>query len=91
MDHGNKNEDKAGIRYAYEVKDIGYEFGIIPHADEKWRFHKEDLFKLNEKFFRNFSGFRGIQEEENRWFISNLQKLTITKKSKAHTIEKSYH
>lgn len=38
MQHGKDKEPLAGMRYTYEVEDITFKFGLIPHQDPKWRF-----------------------------------------------------
>lgn len=38
MMHGKQNEGKAGLLYTWEMNDVTYKFGIIPHPDPKWRF-----------------------------------------------------
>lgn len=38
MSHGKINERIAGLRYTYEINDITFNFGIIPHKDKQWSF-----------------------------------------------------
>jgi len=73
MKHGKIKEDIAGLRYTYEVDDITFKFGLIPHQDKKWsflgvspdliRFYKERPVEIKSPYSRRILDMNKLDKD----------------------------